>query len=134
MQRGRKSAASVVSLAATTSRPPLIPIGSRLTEDEQLIFDHTAKTNPHLKPSDSPMLALYAASIVRAMKARRRDDETFEKESRCALAIGRSLRVTPQSTVEPRSAARARAEQPSGLYVRKPWDRSPGDSADEGDE
>jgi hypothetical protein len=77
------------------------------------------------------MLTLFAASIVRAMKARHRQgDDVFEKEARAALAIGRALRVTPQATVEPRTAARRRLEYDDGP---KPWDRRPSDDIKDSD-
>jgi hypothetical protein len=93
-----------------------------LTKEERTYFDHVVRSNHHLKPIDVPMLMLYAAAIVRTMKARQRGDE-FEKEARAALAIARSLRLTPQSTVEPRRVGRLRAEADQD-DERKPWDRS----------
>src|SRR5215467_2575054 len=97
---GRAGANSnIVSLAATTSRSPLTPVGSTLTKPEREYFDFIVRTNNHLKVSDTPMVMLLAASLVRAMKARRQGDETFEKELRAALAVARSLRLTVQSTL-----------------------------------
>jgi hypothetical protein len=87
-----------------------------LTKEEKSYFDHVARNNRHLKPIDAPMVMLYAAAVVRAMKARRQDDEKFEKEARAALALARSLRLTPQSTMEPRTAARRRAEAAGTSY------------------
>src|SRR5215510_7996452 len=117
MQPGRKSsAAHVVPLPATTSRTVLTPIGSTLTKEERVFFDFIARRNHHLKPIDVPMLMLYAASIVRTMKARHEDSETFEKEARAVLALARSLRLTPQATTEPKTAARRRAEAGSISY------------------
>ena len=119
MKSGRKSSAdNVVPLTATTARPVLTPIGSMLTKDERLYFDFISRTNSHLKVSDIPMVMLLAASIVRAMKARRQSDETFEKELRAALAVARSLRVTVQSTYEAKTAARRRNEAPLSYYER----------------
>jgi hypothetical protein len=117
MQPGRKSsAANIVPLPATSPRTVLTPVGLPLTKEERLYFDHVARSHHHLKPIDVPVLMLFAASIVRAMKARRQDDETFEKEARAALALARSLRLTPQSTTEPKTAARRRAEAGSTSY------------------
>jgi len=101
---------------ATQSRPALTPIGLPLTKQEREYFDFIARTNNHLKVSDTPMVMLLAASIVRAMKARRQGDDTFEKELRAALACARSLRVTVQSTLEAKTAHRRRNEAPMSYY------------------
>jgi hypothetical protein len=117
MQPGRKSnAANVVPLPATPSQTVLSPIGPSLSKDERVIFDHVARCHSHLKPIDAPILMLYAAAVVRAMKARRQDDGTFEKEARATLALGRSLRLTPQSTSQPITAGRRRAEASPRSY------------------
>jgi hypothetical protein len=106
MQPGRKSAAAnVVSLAVTTPRTVLTPIGHPLSKDERTIFDFIAKSNHHLKPIDTPLLMLYACAIVRSMA--RGDD--FEKVARTAMVIARSLRLTPQSHTQGMTAARRRA-------------------------
>ena len=116
MRPGRKSTANVLSLTTTTPRTVLIPIGPPLTTDERLFFDHVARCNHHLRPIDVPNLMLYVAAVVRSLKARSRHDETFEKEARTALAIARSLRLTPQSTTEPKTAGRRRDEAPRSYY------------------
>jgi hypothetical protein len=119
MKPGRKgSTDNVVPLTAIPSRPVLTPIGLPLTKQEREYFDFIARTNSHLKVSDTPMVMLLAASIVRAMKARarRQGDETFEKELRAALAVARSLRVTVQSTLEAKTAYRRRNEVPPSYY------------------
>jgi predicted nucleic acid-binding protein len=87
-----------------------------LSREERTYFDHIARANLHLKQLDAPLLMLFAASVVRAMKKRRESDETFEKEVRAALALARSLRLTPQSTTEAKTAARRRAEADSISY------------------
>jgi len=117
MQRGRKGATSnFVSLAATTPRTVLSPVGLPLTKEERVFFDYVARTHHHLKPADVPMMMLLAASVVRAMKSRRQGNETFEKEVRAALAVARSLRVTVQATCEPKTAGRRRDEAPRSYY------------------
>jgi len=119
MQRGRKGPTSnIVPSAATTSRPVLTPIGLPLTKQEREYFDFIVRTNNHLKVSDTPMVMLLAASIVRAMKSRRQGDEVFEKEVRAALAIARSLRVTVQATYEAKTAHRRRSEPVMSFYDR----------------
>jgi hypothetical protein len=109
MKPGRKSsAANVVSLVSTNLRTVLTPIGSPLTKEEHTIFNHIVKEHNHLTQVDVPILQLFAASIVRAMKARREGNETFERESRAALALARSLRLTQQSARDPKTVARSR--------------------------
>jgi len=124
MQPGRRSAAalSVLPLGGSRSRPKLTPIGS-LTKNERRAFDHTARQNPHLAPADIPMLELYSMAYCRAVAAKRKGPQVWEREARVVMALGTKLRLTPQATTEPRTAARRRAEQ-AFSYERKPWDRA----------
>jgi len=105
-------------------RPKLIPLSS-LTKAERRAFDYVAKTNPHLGLSDVLLLEALAISFCRTMLAKRKGSEIWERENRILMATATKLRCTVQACVEPRSAARARAQQPTGL--RKPWDRDPDD-------
>ena len=49
-----------------------------------------------------------------------------DRESRTCMALARSLRLTPQSQVQPRTAARMTADEPAldddGNPVKRPWD------------
>ena len=126
MQPGRRSAASnVLPLNASQPRPKLTPIGP-LTKGERRVFDHTARENAHLKRADIPMLELYATAYCRAVANKRKGAQAWEREARVMMALGTKLRLTPQATTEPRTAARRRAEQAS-YYDRKPWHREASD-------
>jgi len=119
MKPGRKTAAdNIVSLAATRSRPVLTPIGLPLTKPERTFFDFIVRNSNHLVLSDTPNVMLLACAVVRAMKARNKNDGTFEKELRAALAVARSLRLTPQSTMQGVSAFRKRGEPGLSYYDR----------------
>jgi hypothetical protein len=61
---------------------------------------------------------LLACAVVRAMKARNKDQGTFEKEARTALAISRSLRLTVQSVMHPITAGRRRGQPGLSYYDR----------------
>jgi hypothetical protein len=108
------------------SRPKLMPIG-HLTKSERRVFDYTARQNPHLMLADVPILEAFAIAYCRTASAKRESAEVWERETRIMMALGTKLRITVQATVEPRTAARRRAEQDDGR--RKPWDRDSADSA-----
>jgi hypothetical protein len=136
MQPGRKSsAANVVALTSTSSRLVLSPVGLPLTKDELAYFNFIVRNNTHLKPIDVPNVMLYACAIVRALKLRNKADAGFEKEARTALALARSLRLTPQSTMQGVTAARRRAEAAPVSYYevmraeRQAQDEEDGDEA-----
>jgi hypothetical protein len=121
MPRVSANALNVVQLDASKSRPKITPIGS-LTRNERRVFDHTVRENGHLKRADIPMLELFAIACCRTAAAKHikgvKGTQAWEREARTALALGRSLRVTPQSTTEPKTAARRRAEQAASYYDR----------------
>jgi len=118
----RQSAAhlSIVPLAGSPKRPKLIPLGS-LSKPERRVFDHLVRTNGHLRQADIPMLQLLCAAYCRAMSKKPGGDD-WERANRIVLALARSLRLTVQATIEPRTVARQRAlaELDRG---RNPWDR-----------
>jgi hypothetical protein len=124
MPRPGVNASNVVPLDASKSRPKLTPIGS-LTANERRVFDHTARENRHLKRADIPMLELYATAYSRAVAAKRKGVQQWERESRVMMAFGTKLRLTPQATTEPRTVARRRAEQPVSYYDRMNQEKEP---------
>jgi hypothetical protein len=100
-------------------RPKLIPLSS-LTKAECRAFNYLANQNPHLGLADVLLLEALAISFCRTMAAKREGSEIWERENRILLAIATKLRCTVQATVQPRSAARRRAEQ---QYVGpRPWE------------
>jgi hypothetical protein len=121
MQRSRKSFAStIVPLDVTGSRPKLSP-PSILSTVEQTLFTELANGNPHLAAPDAALLAGYVQALNRMhCLAKKTDIISWEKAARVAMALGRSLRLTPQSTVRPETVGRQRADQPLGPA---PWDR-----------
>ena len=107
---------------ASGSRPKLTPIGT-LTQSERRAFDYTARQNSHLGLGDVPLLEAFAIAYCRTAAAKRGSAQEWERENRILMALGTKLRITVQATVEPRTAARRRAEQDDGH--RKPWDLDP---------
>ena len=69
-------------------------------------------------------------AYCRAVAAKRKGPQVWEREARVVMALGTKLRLTPQATTEPRTAARRRAEQ-AFSYERKPWDRVEDDDESE---
>jgi hypothetical protein len=121
MQRGRKSSAStIIPLDVTGARPKLSP-PSILSTVERTLFTELANGNQHLTAPDAALLAGYVQALNKMQRlAKKSDIAAWEKATRVALALGRSLRLTPQSTVRPETVGRHRADQPRGPA---PWDR-----------
>jgi hypothetical protein len=92
-----------------------------LSKDERKTFDHAVAENGHLKRADAAMLAVYSIAHNRTVLAKRKSSELWDKEVRTLLAVARTLRLTVQSTQEPRSVARQRAQAEQSDRTR-PWD------------
>ena len=140
-QRGRKSAAELalvpVSLEARRPPPP-----SDLTEPQGKVWRDTVATMPAwwFRPSHEPLLTAYCRHVARAavldkvaqkMMAPESDTtlevadralKMAERETRAMIACARSLRLTLQSQMHPRTAGRAAAENADGPAL---WERRP---------
>jgi hypothetical protein len=114
MQRGRKSIASRLAIAArshnlVTARP--VPDGS-LNKREKQIFVLTYKDNPHLRDCDSPLVTCFAVAAARMEGASKiKDVADIERLVRATLALGRSLRITQQSRTDPKTLSRQVRDQ-----------------------
>lgn len=87
----------------------------RLNELERSLFNRTVASNPHLRPADMLLTTAYAQQAARVLRGRK-DDAGLEKAMRALVLLGRSLRLTAQSVVEPKTAGRARRDaQPSPI-------------------
>lgn len=117
MQRGRKSsAANVISLATTGASSRLKPPPS-LSTAESSLFVELALANVHLTISDVPILAAYAQAATKVLKlGRQKDVGQWEKVVRLTMALARTLRLTPQSCIEPRTVGRRRKDATSPSY------------------
>jgi len=113
---GRKGVSNVVPLPSSTSRIVLTPVGLPLTKQEREYFDFIVQHSNHLVLSDVPNVMLLACATVRALKARNKDDGQFEKELRIVLAASRALRLTPQASMQPVTAARHRRDAAPPSY------------------
>jgi hypothetical protein len=121
-QRGRQSAASLsVVRMAKRARPRLTP-PAPLSKGEQSVFDSLAACNEHLTPTDSCLLASYAQAVVKTLKLGKEKGAVadWERSARVMAMLARSLRLSPQSTCDPKTLARKKADAAGGL--RKPWE------------
>jgi hypothetical protein len=118
MRPGRKSAASLSVVPIDPNRPLPRPTPlKRLTPRERQTFDLACAQNPHLRASDTALLTPYAMCVARLVSGKVRDIADIERLCRTVMALARSLRLTAQSRIGPRSVGRA---QP--VNNKFPWD------------
>ena len=119
VQPGRRSPASLTVLptASSGARPRLAP-PAILTTGEQAVFNEMAAANPHLTPTDAPLLAGYVQALTKMHRlAKRPDVGPWEKAARVAMSLGTKLRLTPQATQDPQALGRRRKDaQPPSFY------------------
>src|SRR5437660_10801258 len=108
-QRGRRSAANFSVVQPTTTSPrPRLTAPSMLSNGQRTLFADLAAANPHLTITDVPMLAAYCQAISKTLKlGRGKDIAAWEKVTRVAMALGRSLRLTASSATHPDTLSRA---------------------------
>jgi hypothetical protein len=139
IKRGKKSAAELSVIVDVSRRLPPPP-PAELSDAQAAVWRDTAANLPgDWLDACGPLLVEYCRHICRSRLIERlvRDFEAewikaggglerldrllamAERESRAALACARSLRLTPQSRIEPRTAGSRIAINPIG---RRPWD------------
>jgi hypothetical protein len=114
MKRGRKTVhefgPTVVKLDTTHARRSLTPVVP-LAKLERTIFDLTVARNSHLKGADAVLLTTYAQAAARVLRpGKSKSDSDLDKLTRIMVLLGRSLRLTPQSTTDPHTVARLRRD------------------------
>src|SRR5262245_59438345 len=127
MKRGRSSvnSLSVVSIhSATRLNPP-----PNLSKDEAEIFRRTvASCHPsHFVLSDLPLLVAYSKAILTNEKAydelnrcySRDAANLWDRSTKNILSLARSMRLTPQSRMDHRAAARKQGLAPSAYDQMK---------------
>ena len=144
-KRGRKSAAEMaVVVRPLAARPPKPP--AELSEEERATWKAITATKPGdwFPPETHGPLAQYCRHMVNARRvaemialfmADKKPDgwiETYdrllkmqERESRALLALARSMRLTQQSTMHPRTAGRRSGcglQRPHEIGKRPPWE------------
>jgi hypothetical protein len=120
-QRGRRSAASnIVHLAASEPRPKLTPC-KPLSKTEQKVFNLIVEENRHLRPIDTPLLTGYAVACAGMFTLK--DPIAFDKISRVALALARSLEISPKARLHSSELKRTYRDQADST-VHRPWDRN----------
>jgi hypothetical protein len=137
-KRGRQSQAdlAVVPLPAPRPDPP-----GELTDEQKAIWRTVVDHMPAdwFRPETHAMLSAYCRHVCRERFLSRELDRfeadwlcaedgpnrynklsaAAERESRAALALARSMRITQQSQQDPKSAFRQRRNMPSGPV---PWE------------
>jgi hypothetical protein len=110
-QRGRKSAANLVTFPAIEHRSRLEPPPS-LSEAERSLFTELAAQATHLKPADAPLLASLAQAILLSRQLARDPARVadWEKAVRAQAMLSTKLRMTPQSRTDSRAAGRHQQE------------------------
>lgn len=140
--RGRKSAASeLLTVNVPVSVDARIPIPDHLTPDQEAVFRQVVNVLParFFSPEQSELLAMYARHVVtaRMMSAEidrwrlawfsedggldrfDRMSKLRDRETKAALAAARALRLTNQSRIQPRGAARMAEDAASAV---RPWE------------
>lgn len=139
MKRGRKSAAelAVVPVALDARRPAP---QTHLSEPQAEVWRDTVATMPAgwFQRSHEPLLTAYCRHVVRAAEldkllqsamalgsdASVKDADILlkmaERETRALIACARTLRLTHQAQMHPRTAGRAIDNAPTGP---RPWER-----------
>jgi hypothetical protein len=106
----RSSAANVVELTTTETRPRLTPPPT-LSKQERAIFTATAIANPHLTASDAMLLSLFVQGYTKTLTLGSQPGVAdWEKAARMTATLATKLRLTPQSTQDPQTLGRRRAD------------------------
>jgi hypothetical protein len=91
----------------STALSPVAP----LTNPERSIFNLTVSRHPHLKLGDAVLLTAYARAAARVLRAGKGvSDADLERRVRIMAQLARSLRLTPQSCIEPKTVGRMRRD------------------------
>ena len=114
----RRSAASLSVVSIDAARVARLRPPSSLSKLERETFVELAAIASHLKPADVPTLASYAQCVVLCRKLGRNPDKAdlWQKMVRVQMALARSLRMTPQSRTDSRTAGRRQADGPISHY------------------
>jgi len=121
LQRGRKSASSLVALPGDRDRRRLQP-PPHLADDEQKLFTEIVASCPaeQFVASDALLLAAYVQAVLLAqgaIKEAARDPRAlavWEKTTRAQTALATKLRLSPQARADPRTLGRKPA--PTSVY------------------
>lgn len=109
-QRGRKSAANVVTLMSVTGRPPRLSPPRYLNKAERAIFVELigACDARHFVESDLPLLASYSQATRMARAAARDPSKVglWERAVRVQATLATRLRLAPQSRTDPQTVGR----------------------------
>jgi hypothetical protein len=134
LQRGRKSVANLAA-SSVNGKPRRLAAPSSLMTEEKALFSELigACDSTHFRASDLPLLVSYIQATLIAQAAAHDPDRImlWEKAVRMQATLATSLRLAPQSRVDPKSLGR----QDHHPRLRYPWeDNESYERAKEGDE
>jgi hypothetical protein len=108
-QRGRKSAANLVTLRVDGAPPRPHP-PAYLQDDERMLFTElvAACDARHFVESDLPLLVSYVQATLLSRSTARDPDKIaiWEKATRMQATLATRLRLAPQSRTDPKTIAR----------------------------
>jgi hypothetical protein len=109
-QRGRKTAANLVTFPVIEHRPRLTPPSS-LTKAERSLFTELAASAEHLRPTDAPLLASYVQATIASRRSTRDPSKVdiWDKATRLRAMLATKLRLTAQSRTDTRTVGRQQA-------------------------
>jgi hypothetical protein len=110
-QRGRKSGAALVALPnSVDGSPPRLKPPADLLDVERALFRQlvNAASAHHFVSTDEPLLISFvqATLLVRSLANQPTKIDAWEKAVRTQTLLARSLRLTPQSRMDPKTLAR----------------------------
>lgn len=113
-QRGRKSAANLVTLNVTGTSPRLLA-PAYLRDDERTLFDEliAACSPSHFVELDLPLLVSFVQSTLLARDTARDPGKSavWEKAVRVQATLATRLRLAPQARTDPKTIARQAARR-----------------------
>jgi hypothetical protein len=114
-QRGRKSGAALVALPNNVDgSPSRLEPPADLLDDERALFLRliNAASAHHFAATDEPILTSFVQCtlLVRSLANKPTKIDAWEKAVRAQTLLARSLRLTPQSRMDPKTLARKQQE------------------------
>jgi|GEM_PF-5305387 hypothetical protein len=119
--RGRQSAASLVPLPVTGRRSRLTAPASLTTKERAAFTELVASVGDgHLVASDIPLIISYVQSCMDAQSLAHKPSQRSEwrEAVKLQMALARSLRLTVQSRVDPKTITRGMPH-----LGERPWTR-----------
>lgn len=107
VQRGRISSAAANVVRIVQPARSRLQAPKHLKKAEVDMFNMFVSINPHLTPTDTPLLAIYSQMLIATQRFKPGSSEC-ERALRSVIALGRALRLTARSATHPDKVARKR--------------------------